>query len=276
MNQLNIYNENLTELSNTQSFSNRAFLYGESLFTTIRISNFKPLFLNEHIERMNKSLDFLYGTRCDDNVRKNILKLCEKFKEGKLRVTFYQESDYEGLIDKKGLIHTLYFIKEIESDFLEDVATIKLCFAETRKVKSLLPSFLKNGNYILQSLEKEKAVKNNFHDVLFLSQEGFVTESSTSNILFRKGDCFIAPEHSSMVLDGITMKVLAQGMTEKAYNLSYESLSKDDLGSVDQAWLLSSVIGLQNISQIEKNKFEAESNWTSTLKSILKEQTKNE
>ncbi|MBT7611182.1 MAG: aminotransferase class IV [Bacteriovoracaceae bacterium] len=276
MNQLTIYDEYLTDISKSNSFSNRAFLYGESLFTTIRISHSKPLFLEEHLERITASLEFLYRTKIPKNIRKNILKICEKFIHGKLRITFYQESNYEDLVDKDGIIQLVYFVKELEHDFLENISNVKLCFADARKTESLIPSFLKNGNYILQSLEKENAQKNNYDDVLFLTHDGFITESSTSNILLRKGDCFYTPASSSMVLDGITKKILCRGMIKENFKVKFESLKVEKLSKIDECWLLSSIVGIQNIAQIENTSYNVDNNWTNKLIAILKEEIENE
>jgi 4-amino-4-deoxychorismate lyase len=271
MNQLNIYDDTLNLIDHPVAFKNRAFLYGESLFTTIRISGSKPLFLEEHLSRLKRSVNFLYGEEIHENVQSHILKLSKKCLQGKIRVTFYKESDYEGITDHHGVLKVIYYVKSLNDHFLDNIQEVSLSLSESKQIESILPSFLKNGNYLLQSLEKSKAINKGFNDVLFHNIDGFITESSTSNILLRKGKDFFTPKTSSMVLDGITRNVIVDGLCKNKINIYQKNILVKEILEMDECWLLNSISGLQKIIKFEEHNYVSSNEWTETIKKILLE-----
>ena len=270
MNQLNIYNESLELIEGDQCFSNRAFLYGESLFSTIRISEHKPLFLQKHKDRLNESLQFMYQTQLPYNFDENIYQLCKTYPDAKLRVTLYRESNYEGLIDPEGKIKNLFHLKSMNKRYLEDVSEVSLCYAKSKKAETLLPSFLKNGNYLLQTLEKQEAVSRGFQDVLFLNQTNHLTEATTSNILFKKDEVYYTPKVSSMVLAGITRNLIVNSLRKQKVEVNENPISNEEIKNMQQCWLLSSVTGLQKVIKIEEHSFFNVDDETEMLKNILR------
>jgi 4-amino-4-deoxychorismate lyase len=271
MNQLNIYNESLELVEGQQYFSNRAFLYGESLFSTIRISQHKALFLTKHRDRLNESLQFMYQDQLPDNFNENILQLCKYYPEAKIRATLYKESSYEGLLGKEKKVQILYYLKSIDQKFLNQISEVSLCYGESKKAETLLPSFLKNGSYLLASLEKQNAVKRGYHDVIFLNQTNHLTEATTSNILFKKDDRYYSPKPSSMVLGGITRSIIIDSLRSKNIEVCENPISIEEVIKMQQCWLLSSIIGLQKVIKLEESVFFNHGDDTELLKDILLE-----
>jgi branched-subunit amino acid aminotransferase/4-amino-4-deoxychorismate lyase len=71
---------------------NRAFLYGESLFTTALVKNGNPIFFKEHCERTQKGLEMFFEHSFDKNELEEFLtKFVPKNYDGFFRPTFFHE-----------------------------------------------------------------------------------------------------------------------------------------------------------------------------------------
>ncbi len=269
MNQLTLYNQNLDIIKDGPVWLNRTFLYGEGLFSTIRISNFCPLFLDEHLDRLNKGLQYLYGIDADKSLGKKILNLSAKHLNAKLRVSCFQLSSYQSLIEKEGVVHYFFHVLELDQNFLEASLPVKLCFSESRVSENRVPSFLKSGNYLVSILEKKRALEKGFHDILFLDVNNNMTESTTSNVIFRKGDLFYTAPLSSMVLDGVTRRKVINALQKDFIQIKTQHISKEEVLEMDDCWLLNSVIGIQPVEKIEEKHISSSDQWTKKLKKYL-------
>ena len=65
-------------------------------------------------------------------------------------------------------------------------------------------------------------------------------------------------------------------MIKENFKVKFESLKVEKLSKIDECWLLSSIVGIQNIAQIENTSYNVDNNWTNKLIAILKEEIENE
>ena len=130
------------------------FLFGRGLFETILV-NEKPVFLNEHIERMNRGLLKL---NIDKKIEADyVLEQCEKFNINncalKLIVT-----EKNTIITKRNI---LYKEEDYETGF-------DLCLSQLKRNPYSQVTYLKSLNYTDNTLEREKAISKGYNEVLFL------------------------------------------------------------------------------------------------------------
>ena len=234
---------------------NRAFLYGESVFTTIRIHQGKCLFLPDHLERLKKAVDFLFQKKIQNNLKEECLQIAAKYPESSLRITYFQKSGDKGILDYSGDLEVDFKISIKDSDIFCNNDSLKLSIAVSRLLENSLPTFLKRGNYLLSFHEKKMAIQNGYDDCLFLNNSEEVLEASTSNILFRKGEVFFTPTPSSVVLEGITLKNLKKAMIKKNITIIEKTIPYVDCLSMDQCWLLNSNSGITYVEKITKKNF---------------------
>lgn len=197
---------------------NRAFMYGESVFTTMRMINGHLSDWESHFERLRKGAEFVYGPFTDGNQwviqLKNRLEERAEAESGDriIRLTIYREQA-RGLI-RTGLasindlkIHlssSAYDPSRVEGKMLK----LRMCSVPLRPF--WWPDYLKSGDYLETILSQKMFMKEGDDDVLFLSPSDTVLGSSVANIfVVRHNKLFTAPTGPN-VLSGIMRKKVIQ------------------------------------------------------------------
>lgn len=224
-------------------------MYGESVFTTMRMIDSRVIHWDWHFERLSKGAEFLYGPFTDGKDWTHILRnrLEAKFQdiEGDkvLRITLYKEQA-RGLL-KTGLDsvtdlriniqHTLFDPSRFESKM------IKLRSCPVIKRPLWWPSFLKAGNYLETILSQKIHMKEGDDDILFLASDDRILESSVANIFVVKNNKLITAPVGPNVLDGIVRKKLLQIAPE-----FFDEVEEDSI-TVDQIYRSEGIIGTNSV-----------------------------
>lgn len=210
--------------------------FGRGLFETMLI-NERPLFLKQHVDRINRGLPLLGidKTITLDEVQDAVLKLQCKNNVLKLIVT------------EKNVIFITRSNKYTKSDYERGFrATIG---AVRRNATSPLV-YLKSLNYLDNVLEHEKALKAGFDEVLFLNADGYLAEGSLSNIFFAKANKIYTPSIDCGLLDGIIREFVLE-----RFDVIEGRFSEDDLLSADSAFITNSVVGVMKLSSVNEKAF---------------------
>ena len=242
---------------------NRAFLYGDGVFETVKIINNKILFLEDHYFRlmssmrvvrmeipMNFTMEFL---------EEQILTLVNKnglTSSSRARITVYrndggyylpQNNTISFLIYAVALENTLYSIekKEYEVDLYKDFYI----------TKQLLSS-IKTTNKIINITGSIFANENGLDNCLLLNDSKNIIEALQGNIFMLMGNKLITPPVSEGCLNGIMRKQILS-LAKKIGNLDVveEVISPFDLQKADELFLTNVIKGIQPITQYRKKTF---------------------
>lgn len=261
-----IYFQGKGQDSSPESLLNKGLFYGESPFTSLTFERNKYLLWADHRERLEKSLAFFYPKMDLSKILKEVEDGLQTMKPKDqesyyFRITFFQHLE-------QSTLNFFIYRKEIEK-FSRQVS---LGLAIKRKSPGPLPSYVKIGNYVDARFELERVKEIGFDDVLFLSTDELITESSSSNIFFRKGEDIFTPKLNSCILDGITRRRFIEFLEEKEKkNIIYGSYNLADILNADEIWLTNSVKGLRQVVKIEDHKFSIEDSWYKKLDKSFRE-----
>jgi len=207
------------------------FSFGRGLFETILVKN-DGIFLREHLERLNAGLKKLginqYIT--EDYVKNNIEKLkCEN-------------CGVKIIVSDKNIV----FIKR-EINYTEELYQkgFSLAVSNVRRNKSSILTYLKSINYMDNILEREKALKEGYDEIIFLNDEEMICEGSISNIFFIRNNAIYTPSIKCGILDGIVRQWLIN-----RYNVTEGQYSLKDLSSSDGIFITNSLMGVMGISKL--------------------------
>lgn len=243
---------------------NRAFLYGDGVFETVKIINNKILFLEDHYFRlmssmrvirmeipMNFTMEYLEEqilsvvatNRCSDSAR--------------ARITVYrndggyylpQNNTISFLIHSQPLENTLYEIekKNYEVDLYKDFYI----------TKQLLSS-IKTTNKIINITGSIYADENGLDNCLLLNDSKNVVEALQGNLFMLVGNKLITPPVSEGCLNGVMRKQILN-LAKKIENLDVEEIviSPFELQKADELFVTNVIKGIQPITQYRKKSFE--------------------
>lgn len=242
---------------------NRAFLYGESVFTTMRMINGQLLNWHEHFERFKQGIEFVYGPFTDDTDWPRFLKdqLESRWSletgDKVIRLTAFQEKS-QGLSR-----HSLISVMDLRMHFSIKPFDPQLFSGKSIKLRTCAavmkphwwPGFLKVGNYLDTIMSQKMHLKEGDDDLLFLSPADTVLESSIANIfLIRHNKLYTAPSGPNVLAGIMRQKVL--DMAGEFFDDVIESeATLDQLLKADAAFGSNSVRGLFLIDRIDSHEF---------------------
>ena len=242
---------------------NRAFLYGDAVFETVKIINSKILFLEDHYFRlmsamrvvrmeipMNFTMEFL---------EEQILSIVENnqvIDSARARITVYrndggyylpQNNTVSYLIHAVGLENKAYTIekKRYEVDLYKDFYI----------TKQLLSS-VKTTNKIINITGSIYANENGLDNCLLLNDSKNVVEALQGNIFMLKGNKLITPPISEGCLNGVMRRQIL-GLAKKIENIEVVEgvISPFDLQKADELFITNVIKGIQPITQYRKKQF---------------------
>ncbi len=230
---------------------NRAFMYGESVFTTMLMENGRIKDWELHFERLKKGVEFVYGPFTDGDEWSILLKnrletRCFTTNGNKVvRLTVYRERA-RGLI-KEGLISVMdlkihVFMTDFEPNRIANGVKLRTCPGVPRPY--WWPGYLKAGNYLQTILSQKMFLKQGDDDVLFLSPQDTIWESSVANIFIVRHDKIYTAPSGPNVLEGIMRKKVI----EQSRNLFSHVIEEES--TLNQAYRADGIFGSNSIRGI--------------------------
>jgi len=255
------YDDKFCLESEPNALLTRAMLYGESVFTSILIIDGRPLFLNDHLNRLFKGATFLYGekdvqglkSRLDRDLKDFLSRVKASFYY--LRITFFVKDTDPRLVHDKGKLTFFIWGKPLMEGVLKETS---LGIAYKKRSPSLIPPFLKMGQYSETILELKRAKNNGHSDVLFLDTQNNVKESSASNIFFKQGKKYFTPRVDSGLLEGITRKYFIKYLRESGCDVYEEDIDIKELSCFENILLTNSLSLLQDVTTVGKDIWSSE------------------
>lgn len=212
------------------------FYFAQGVFETILIKK-EAIFLEEHINRLNKSIDIMnLGEHIDTKFIKNFIKE-EKLKNIVLKI----------VVTEKNIVFSTREIKYSKEDY-ENGFKIKLSSVLRNPTSNM--TYIKSLSYNENLYEYNKANKEGFNEVVFLNIYGNIAEGATSNIFIIKDKKIYTP----MISDGILPGVVRNWVIEN-FEVCEKHLNKKDLYSADEVFITNSVLGIMKVVQFEEKKY---------------------
>ena len=242
---------------------NRAFLYGDAVFETVKIMDSKVLFLEDHYFRLMSSMRVI---RMEipmnftmEYLEEQILTLAKSKNmaiSSRARITVYrndggyylpQDNTVSFLISVESLDTAFYSI--YKKDYVVDLYT------DFYISKQLLSS-IKTTNKIINITASIFANENGLDNCLLLNDSKSVIEALQGNLFMLKGNVLITPPVSEGCLNGVMRKqILALARKIVDLEVVEEVISPFDLQKADELFITNVIKGIQPITKYRKKEF---------------------
>lgn len=212
--------------------------FGKGVFETILWKD-RPILLDEHLERLKKSM-----------VEINLLPLEEKELREYLSRLNIENKAVKITVTPLNIIITEREINYKEEDYEKGM---KLTISKVRRNSTSRLCYIKSTCYIENLIEKENAKKLGYDDVIFLNENGYVTETSCANIFIVKNKEIFTPKLENGLLAGI---VRAEIMKE--FKVNEKSITVEDLMQSEEVIITNSLMGAMSIRGIDEIKYDSD------------------
>lgn len=242
---------------------NRAFLYGDAVFETVKIVNSKILFLEDHYFRLMSSMRVI---RMEipmnftmEYLEEQILALAKAKNSAisaRARITVYR-NDGGYYLPKTNVVSFLINVEELDKtlyainpgDYVVDL------FTDFYVTRHLLSS-IKTTNKIINITASIFADENGLDNCLLLNDAKNVVEALQGNIFMLKGNTLITPPVSEGCLNGVMRKqILALARKMENLEVVEQVISPFDLQKSDELFITNVIKGIQPITQYRKKTF---------------------
>ncbi|BDU23388.1 aminotransferase class IV [Flavobacterium sp. GSB-24] len=257
------FNGNIAQEDSNILTQNRAFLYGDGIFETVKIINGKILFLEDHYFRLMASMRVVrmmipmnFTMEYFEEQILNLVKEQGISSSARARITVFRNdgglylpktNEISFLIKAAPLENTSYAVNtnEYEVDLYKDFYL----------TKQLLSS-LKTTNKMIHITGSIYAHENDLANCLLLNDSKNVVEALQGNIFMVTGKKLITPPVSEGALNGIMRKqILALAKKVEGIEVSEEIISPFDLQKADELFLTNVIMGIQPITKYRKKEF---------------------
>jgi branched-chain amino acid aminotransferase len=225
--------------------------YTDRVYEVVRIVDGKPLFLDEHYQRLQNSTMLLNKPfkLTKEGMQKDIDNLIreEEILNNNIMIILY--------FDKERFWHIIYFRKS----FYPCVDMYK------EGVDTSLFNFQRSvPNAKVLNLDYRSAIMNELHnkkvfEVFLVNEEGVITEGGKTNVFFVKNDVFYTPPEG-MILKGITRKHVIDIVIELEYKIEEKKIYENELSEFDGVFLTGTSVGVLPVGQIDEHCFNSSQN----------------
>lgn len=240
------------EITGKGEFFPRAVFFGDGVFETMRWKNSPPVFLNNHLDRISRGAAILEITppsyeKITDEIADAVKQ--SGFADCVVKVCVISDADAVPFFARADGCRMVVSVTSIEKG--TEKLPLKLTVADGAYARYAHPlSSIKSLNYLENVIAMRNAAKHGFDDALFLSSDGFVTETACRNIFWGKGSEIFTPPENCGILAGITRGILIATARVEGFSVSERSAKLTDLTDTEFVFTTNSVSGINPVEKI--------------------------
>ncbi|MBN2226751.1 MAG: aminotransferase class IV family protein [candidate division Zixibacteria bacterium] len=212
-------------------FDNSLF-YADGLFETLLALNGDVIFLDDHLDRLEKGAKLINLTlpvdrsTCARWIRKTNLRNSARIKKVRLTVTAGDSGFWAGRPSKPRIM-------VIATEYQLPSEPFRLMVAPFRVDQDSPFRNVKTLSFIIEMTARKHAYQGKFDDAILINRAGFVAESTSANLFWIKDGVVCTSPLTSGCLEGMTRKHILElaafaGMRTCEKNIRLKDLLKTD------------------------------------------------
>ncbi|QOG03941.1 aminotransferase class IV [Flavobacterium sp. MDT1-60] len=260
------FNGNIAAENDNILTQNRAFLYGDGVFETLKIINNKILFLEDHYFRlmasmrvvrmeipMNFTMEFF---------EEQVLKLVHEkgiSASARVRITVFRNDGGLYLPKTNEVSYLIHATPLDKASYALNTSEYEVDLYKDFYVTKQLLSSIKTTNKMINVTGSIFAHENGLANCLLVNDTKNVVEGLQGNLFMLIGKKLITPPISEGCLNGIMRKqILVLAKKLDGIEVLEEIISPFDLQKADELFLTNVITGIQPITKYRKKEFRSD------------------
>lgn len=257
------FNGNVIAQDDNILTQNRAFLYGDGVFETVKIVNSKVLFLEDHyfrlmasmrVVRMEIPMNFTM-----EYFEEQILKVVQEngfSASARARITVFRNNGGLYLPQTNEVSFLIYTTSLEKASYALNTSHYEVDLYKDFYVARQLLSSIKTTNKMINITGSIFANENGFENCILLNDTKNVVEALQGNLFMVVGKKLVTPPISEGCLNGVMRKqILALAKKIQDIEIVEEIISPFDLQKADELFLTNVITGIQPITKYRKKEF---------------------
>jgi branched-chain amino acid aminotransferase len=249
-------------------FYDQGFLYGDSLFETVRVNNKSPFRIEKHLDRMQHGMEIirLDGTHLLDQVPELVRTFIDKndILSALVRVMITRGVALLGQ-STESVGPAIYITSRPLPDVPEGPVPVIFLEEKNYPLLRFYPA-IKSGNYLGNMLAKKDADAAGAFEPVFVDREGYVTECAIRNVFFVKGNVLLTPSVELGVLPGVIRDTIMELARNRGMQVQEAWIQHAEVNEMDEAFISSTGVG---VLPVKWDGFRSDYNHSRLLRSDL-------
>jgi branched-chain amino acid aminotransferase len=238
------------------SVYDRGFLYGDSVFETIRTYRGRPFALDEHLARLERSATMVAipmpVPRDTIAAEVEAALVAGKNAESYARVMLSRGVAPLGLDPSQALSPVrVILVEPLEPPSRDAYRDGVACTVVRTERAADAAHGAKVGNYLASLLALRAAKAAGAHEALIVDGHGRVVEGATSNVFLVRAGVLVTPPEEANILPGITRAHLLEVARAEHIPVALETFTAEQLIKADEAFLSSSIREVLSVVRVE-------------------------
>lgn len=240
------------------SAMDHGFLFGDSVYEVVRTNRRQPVALAEHLERLRSSANQLYlvlpWTDAEIASRMRDAVVATPYMDCYVRLVVTRGAGPMSLLpDGCDRPSMLIYVMPLRTPGADDIARgISVVVpARLRNDRRALAPSAKSGNYLNNALALIEARRAGGEDAVLLNAEGHVTEATTANVFWSRGDELFTPSLDCGILAGITRTLLIWALRKEGGVVHEGRHPLEHLAGADEVMLTGTIRGVMPVVRID-------------------------
>jgi branched-chain amino acid aminotransferase len=257
------FNGSLLPSDGFLSSSNRAFLYGDGVFETLKVVNQKVLFLEDHYFRLMASMRIVrmqipnnFTLEYFEERVISTAKAANCAASARIRFTVFRNDGGYYLPQTREVSYVIQVspLENVKYSFSDAVYEVDL-YKDFFISKQLL-STIKTTNKMISITGSIYAQENDLNNCLLLNNDKNVVEALNGNLFMLLGTKLITPPTEEGCLNGIARKqIIALAKKMEGIEMVEAPISPFDLQKADELFITNIIQGIQPITQYRKKTY---------------------
>lgn len=235
------------------SVLDRGFVFGDGVYELVPVYSNKPFRLDEHLRRLQGSLDGIRLANPHDAAgwRERILKLIslQDFADQSLYIQVTRGVAPRDHAFPRDVVPTVFMFTQPLVTATPAQKAAGVC-AVTAVDNRWLRCNIKAISLLANILLRQQAVDADCAETIML-RDGFLTEGAASNIFIVKDGVLLAPPPSNLMLTGITYDVVRELAVANGMPHAVRAISETELRTADEVWMTSSTKEVMPIVRLD-------------------------
>ncbi len=238
------------------------FLYGYGLFETMRAYNGHIFRLDSHLTRLRcsaESISLTYSILTTEQGKQSLKAACvetleaNKLKDARLRLTVSAgEGDMTpdpGTCSSPTILITVGNLAPLPPEKYE--TGFRAVLSSLRRNSQSPLSRLKSTCYMENILARMAARAVGCDEAIFLNEQGYLAEGSTTNVFLVSNGELITPSFETGVLPGITREVVLEIVRTLNIKTTEKAVELNELVEAKEAFVTNSILELMPLTLFE-------------------------
>lgn len=225
--------------------SNIEYAYGFGVYESIRVVKGTPLFLTQHLERLEVSAKAigLTHTFAEEMISTWIRELITHVKDDALNLKIL-------LIGARDAKDAQLFIMPLAPLFPDKRLFVRGATVISVQHERYMPQ-AKTLNMLPSFMAYSKAKAAGCYDALYINHKGNITEGTRTNFFALRGRTLVSPPKAE-ILEGVTLLNVITVATTNGYDIAYEDIPLATISMYDGAFLTSTSSKIMPLTKIDE------------------------